>query len=73
MGMAMVQRMGRKAMEMLSDLRLVAGQVKGELETRDVRMQGYLSQVKHLQSGNQGLNLSDYCISLKVETHMLIP
>ena len=52
---------------------VVVGQVKGELETRDVRMQGYLSQVKHLQSGNQGMNLSDYCISLKVETHMLIP
>ena len=44
----MVQRMGRKAMEMLSDLRLVAGQVNGELEARDERMQGYLSQVKHL-------------------------
>ena len=24
--------------------------MKGELEARDVRMQGYLSQVKHLQS-----------------------
>ena len=51
MGMTMVQRMGEKAVEMFSNSRLVVGQVKGELEVRDVRMQGYLSQVKHLQSG----------------------
>ena len=38
MGMAMVQRMGRKAVEIFLDLRLVVGQVKGELEVRDVRM-----------------------------------
>ena len=43
MGMAMVQRMGVKAVEMFSDLRLVVGQVKGKLEAKDVRMQGYLS------------------------------
>ena len=48
MGMTMVQRMGGKVVEMFSDSRLVVGQVKGELEARDVRMQGYLSQVKHL-------------------------
>ena len=35
-------------MEMFSDLRLVVGQVKGELEARDVRMQDYLKQVRHL-------------------------
>ena len=50
-GMSMVQRMGGKAVKMLSDLRLVVGQVKGEIEARDERMQGYLSQVRHLQSG----------------------
>ena len=48
-GMAMVQKMG-KAVEMFSDSRLVVGQVKGELEARDARMQEYLSQVKRLQS-----------------------
>ena len=47
-GMAMVQKMGRMAMKVFSDLRLVVGQVKGELEARDVRMKGDLSQVKHL-------------------------
>ena len=29
---------------------MVVGQVKGELEARDLRMQGYLSQVRRLQS-----------------------
>ena len=34
---------------MFSDLRLVIGQVKGELEARGERMQGYLAQIRHLQ------------------------
>ena len=42
-GMTMVQKMGGKTMKIFSDSRLVVSQVKGELETRDVRMQGYLS------------------------------
>ena len=37
--MSMVQRMGRKVEKMFSDSRLVVGQVKGELEARDERMQ----------------------------------
>ena len=31
--------------------------MKGELEARDVRMQGYLSQVKHLPSGFESFSL----------------
>ena len=50
MGMAMVQRMGGKSMKVFSNSRLVVGQVKREFETKDERMQGYLSQVKCLQS-----------------------
>ena len=46
----MVQKMEGNAVEMFSDSRLVVGQVKGELEARDARMQKYLSQVKRLQS-----------------------
>nr|XP_023929215.1 uncharacterized protein LOC112040561 [Quercus suber] len=46
--MAMVLKMGRKAVEIFLDSRLVIGQVKGELEARDVRMQEYLNQVKRL-------------------------
>ena len=56
-GMAMVQKMGGRAMEMFSDLRLVVGQVKGELEARDVRMQEYLNQARHLQSGFDSYSL----------------
>ena len=36
--MAMVQKMRGKVVEMFSDSRLVMGQVKGEMEARDVRM-----------------------------------
>ena len=48
-GMAMVQRMGGKSIKLFSNSRLVVGQVKGEFEAKDERMQGYLSQVKCLQ------------------------
>ena len=45
----MVQRMGGKSAKMVSDSRLVVGQVKGELKARDERLQGYLAQIRHLQ------------------------
>ncbi|XP_065621064.1 uncharacterized protein LOC136063941 [Quercus suber] len=57
-GMAMVQKMGGKSVEMFLDSRLVVGQVKGEMEARDPRMQEYLSQVKHLQSNFDPFSLS---------------
>ena len=56
-GMSMVQRMGGKIVKMFSDSRLVVRQVKGELEARDERMQGYLSQVRHLQLGFESFSL----------------
>ena len=56
-GMSMVQRMGGKAIRMFSDSRLVVDQVKGKLEVRDERMQGYLSQVRHLELGFQSFSL----------------
>ena len=56
-GMSMVQRMGGKVIKMFSDSRLIVGQVKGELEARDERMQGYLSQVRHLQSRFESFSL----------------
>ena len=49
-GIAMVQRMGGKSEKVFSNSRLIVGQVKGEFEAKDKRMQGYLSQVKCLQS-----------------------
>ena len=45
-GMAMVQRMGGKSIKLFSNSRLVVGQVRGEFEVKDERMQGYLNQVK---------------------------
>ena len=57
-GMIMVQKMSEKTMEVFPDSRLVVGQVRGKLEARDPRMQEYLSQVRHLQSGFESFNLS---------------
>ena len=48
-GMAMVQKMGGKFMKLFSNSRLVVSQVREEFDTKDERMQGYLSQVKCLQ------------------------
>ena len=67
-GIAMVQKMGGKAVEMFSDSRLVVGQVKGELEARDTRVQEYLSQVKRLQSDFDLFNLS--YVSRSENTHV---
>ena len=63
----MVQKMGGKAMEVFSDSRLVVGQVKGELEARDVRMQEYLSQARCLQSDFEFFDLSH--VSRSGNTH----
>ena len=49
-GMSMIQKLGGKSVNMFSDSRLVVGQVNGELEARDGRMQEYLVQVKRLQA-----------------------
>ena len=42
--------MGGKSIKLFSDSRLIVGQVRGEFEAKDERMQGYLSQVKSMQS-----------------------
>ena len=47
-GMSMVQKLGGKSINIFSDPRLVVGQVNGELEARDERMQEYLDQAKCL-------------------------
>ena len=66
-GMAMVQKIGGKIVEMFSDSKLVVGQVKGELEARDARMQEYLNQVKRLQPSFDLFSLSH--ISRSGNTH----
>ena len=50
--------MGGKVAKLFSDLRLVVGQVKGELEARDPRMQGYLCQVRRMQNKFESFDLS---------------
>ena len=40
LGMDMVQKMRGSTVEVFLDSRLVVGQVNGELEARDLRMQG---------------------------------
>ena len=57
MGMTMVHRMGGKSVKVFSDSKLVISQVKGEIEAKDERMQGYLSQVKCLQSEFESFDL----------------
>ena len=56
-GMTIVQKIREKTMEIFSDLRLVVGQVDEELEAKDVKMQEYLNQVRHLRSGFESFTL----------------
>ena len=45
-GMAIVSQLRGEMIELYFDSRLVVGQVNGEFEARDERMQGYLAKVK---------------------------
>ena len=48
-GMEMVNQLKGEVVEVYSDLRLVVGQVNGEFEAWDERMQGYLVRVKQVR------------------------
>ena len=67
-GMTIVQKMEGKVVEMFSDSRLVMGQVRGEMEAKDMRMQEYLNQVKRLRPGFDLFSLSH--ISISGNTHI---
>ena len=58
MGMMMVQKMGRKTVRVFSYSKLVVGQVRGDLEARDSRMQKYLCQIKIIQEKFEVFDLS---------------
>ena len=58
MGMMMVQKMGGKAVRVFSDSKLVVGQVRGDLEARDSRMQEYLCQIRRIQKKFEVFDLS---------------
>nr|POE97769.1 ribonuclease hi [Quercus suber] len=49
-GVVMVRQLGGDVVEFYSDSWLVVGQVKGEFEARDERMQEYLAKVQHARS-----------------------
>ncbi|XP_050241867.1 uncharacterized protein LOC126690753 [Quercus robur] len=66
-GMTVVQKLGGRVMEAFSDSKLVVGQVMGELEARDARMQEYLGRVKRLQSNFESFNLTH--VSRSANTH----
>ena len=58
MGMMMVQKMGGKTVKVFLDSKLMVGQVKGDLEARDPRMQEYLGQVRSIQTKFEFFELS---------------
>ena len=58
MGMMMVQKMGGKAVKVFSDSKLVVGQVRGDLEACDPRMQEYLCQIRSIQAKFKVFDLS---------------
>ncbi|XP_030969559.1 uncharacterized protein LOC115989821 [Quercus lobata] len=48
--MGMIRKLGGKSVDMFSDSRLIVGQINGDMEAKDERMQEYLVRVKHLQT-----------------------
>ena len=58
MGITMVQKMGGKAVKVFSYSKLVVGQVWGDLEARDLRMQEYLCQIRSIQEKFEVFDLS---------------
>ena len=46
----MVRLLGGKMVELYSDSRLIMGQVNGNFEARDERMQGYLAKVQNARA-----------------------
>ena len=73
MGMAMIQRMGGKSVKVFLDSRLIVDQVKGEFEVKDKRIQGYLGQIKCLQSEFDSFDLLHIPRnSIEMVMHMLI-
>ena len=58
MGMMMVHKMRGKAVKVFSDSKLVVGQVRGDLEARDLRIQEYLCQIRIIQAKFEVFDLS---------------
>ena len=67
-GVAMVKKLGDKAVKIFPNLRLIVGQVNGKLEARDHRMHGYLNKARLLQSGFESFSIQQ--ISRSKNTHV---
>ncbi|XP_075669892.1 uncharacterized protein LOC142639627 [Castanea sativa] len=67
-GTTMVRKLGGKAVEIFSNLRLVIEQVKGELESRDHRIHENLNEARQLQSGFKFFSIQQ--VSRSNNTHV---
>ena len=56
-GITMVKTLRGKVVEVFSNSRLVVGQINGDFEASDQRMQGYLSKVRQLQSNFEAFSI----------------
>ena len=56
-GVAMVRQLRGELVKLYSDSRLVVGQVNGDFEARDERMQGYLAKVQSARAQFKGFVL----------------
>ena len=71
-GVAMVRKLGRKVVDVFSDSRLVVEQVKGELEARNLRMQGYLDKSRRSQSGFESFSIQQVSRSRNAHADSLV-
>ena len=68
---AMIKKLGGKIVEDFSNSRLVVGQIKGELEARDQRMQGYLGKAQQLQFSFESFSIQQVPRSRNTHTDSL--
>ena len=69
---AMVRKLGGKVVEVFSDSRLVVKQVKGELEARNLRMQGYLDKSRRSQSSFESFSIQQVSRSRNAHADSLV-
>ena len=69
---AMVRKLGGKVVEVFSDSRLVVEQVKGELEARNLRKQGYLDKSRRSQSGFESFSIQQVSRSRNAHVDSLV-
>lgn len=70
-GVSMVKKMGGKVVKVFLDSRLTVGQVMGEMEARDHRMQRYLDKAGHLQFGFESFSIQQVPKSQNVHADSL--